>query len=236
MIEKTEMGRADQRPSSSLIGTGSESLLHPASPLRSLLWGSTALALFSTPAIGTGAIVSADLSRSGDGLLTLDTRSRLAWRQLEPTLGRSFFDVSGEFGKGGDFEGFRYATEQEFVTLVTNAGVLDFATLPTYRPQILGLQALLGISGVSGNTTFSLGMFSDASTGSFSRRAATLLTTDAIGRVTFNNQPNGPAPNLGSWLVRETAVPEPGSSALLLCATAAVITRQRTAPPRPFTL
>ena len=45
-----------------------------------------------------------------NGTGTTDSTSGLDWLDLTASTGRSYADVSGEFGTGGDFEGYRYAT------------------------------------------------------------------------------------------------------------------------------
>ena len=67
-------------------------------------------------------IMVGDWKTSGDALLTVDTTQGLEFLDLTESFGRSFSDVSSQFGAGGDFEGFRYATEQEAVNLINEIG------------------------------------------------------------------------------------------------------------------
>ncbi len=68
-------------------------------------------------------LVSASDPVFGAGSLTIDTDTNLAWLDLTFTDGKSFDDVSSQFGAGGDFEGFRYATENEVLTFFEHAGI-----------------------------------------------------------------------------------------------------------------
>jgi len=56
-----------------------------------------------------------------NGSYTTDTSAGLDWLDVTASLGRSFDDVSGQFGPGGDFEGWRFATTDEFSTLLVHA-------------------------------------------------------------------------------------------------------------------
>lgn len=75
-------------------------------------------ALLSTNSIA--AIISTDLYALGDNLLTQDSRSGLEWLDLTETNNMTFNEVSSELGTGGMFEGWRYATNEEVVSLWNN--------------------------------------------------------------------------------------------------------------------
>ena len=49
-----------------------------------------------------------------NGSYTTDTESGLDWLDVTLSINRSYSDVSSQFGSGGDFEGWRYATGIEF--------------------------------------------------------------------------------------------------------------------------
>ena len=66
------------------------------------------------------------LIESGDSVLgknsiTFDPATGLEWLDVTLSTGRSFVDVAGETGVGGDFEGFRHATEAELLELLVHA-------------------------------------------------------------------------------------------------------------------
>ena len=50
----------------------------------------------------------------------MDAKSGLEWLDVTKSVGRSYDDVSSQFGIGGDFEGWRYAIGLEFNQLVSN--------------------------------------------------------------------------------------------------------------------
>ena len=67
-------------------------------------------------------VVEADDPVFGAGALTRDATQGLDFLDLSFTEGRSWQDVTGKFGTGQEFEGFRTALESEVVNLVINAG------------------------------------------------------------------------------------------------------------------
>ncbi|HEX7036351.1 MAG TPA: hypothetical protein VF210_11280 [Pseudomonadales bacterium] len=71
---------------------------------------------------GERCLDRAGLAIDGDGLLTLDTETGLEWLDWSYTINLSHADVASNFAPGGEFEGFRYATLSELVTLYTNVG------------------------------------------------------------------------------------------------------------------
>lgn len=68
-------------------------------------------------------LVSAHYKTLGDGLLTRDTLTGLEWLDVPYSINRSYNDVASQFGAGGDFQGFRYATEAETVSFFQHAGL-----------------------------------------------------------------------------------------------------------------
>ena len=69
----------------------------------------------------------AELIDNGD--VTTDSDSGLDWLDLTISSGRSFSDVSTQFGSNGDFEGWRYANISEVKQLLINAGAdINFIT------------------------------------------------------------------------------------------------------------
>lgn len=68
------------------------------------------------------ALVSTSWLNPNDNLITVDTDTTLEWLDTTYTLNRSYNDISSEFGVGGEFEGWRYATEDDLITFFTNAG------------------------------------------------------------------------------------------------------------------
>ena len=67
-------------------------------------------------------LVNADWQSAGDSLITLDTVNKLEWLDLTYTSGRSYGEISSKFDAGDEFEGWRYATENEIVGLFDSVG------------------------------------------------------------------------------------------------------------------
>lgn len=94
-------------------------------------------------------LVSTD-SDYGVGTLTYDTDTGLEW--LSPSLGLSYGgsgccysynDINGQFGSGGVFEGYRYATAAELQTLFFTSAGIDLGT-PGSDNAVGSLISLMG--------------------------------------------------------------------------------------------
>lgn len=102
---------------------------HPFSLLGLAL---VALTLAASPA--KAVLVSQSDGVFGTDSVTLDTGTGLKWLDVNLSVNRSFNDVSGQFGAGGDFQGWRYATGAEVRNLIVSntvplAGSSDPASL-----------------------------------------------------------------------------------------------------------
>jgi hypothetical protein len=80
---------------------------------------------------------------------TTDSISGLDWLDVTASVYRSYNDVSSQFGTGGDFEGWRYATSIEFNALVTNytgnaISPTETGVIYQYDDKVDGLVSLLG--------------------------------------------------------------------------------------------
>lgn len=64
-----------------------------------------------------------------------DTSSGLDWLDMTPTIGLSYQYVSNQLGLGGDYIGYRYATEAEFNQLLTEASGTRINSNQTYYVQ-----------------------------------------------------------------------------------------------------
>jgi len=109
---------------------------------------------------GSASAVLLDL-----GNMTRDTATDLEWLDLTLTSDRTFLDVSTEFGSGGDFEGFRYASLSEVSHLFVNAGIPNVNTrtftAANYEP-VIALMALIGTERPDPNFPQTSGVTSDA--------------------------------------------------------------------------
>lgn len=69
----------------------------------------------------TTSYAGAALIDSADSNFTIDTESGLDWLDVTASVGQSYYDVSGQLGSGGSYEGWRYATNDEVESLVAHA-------------------------------------------------------------------------------------------------------------------
>lgn len=88
--------------------------------------------------LAQAGILVGDWKTSGDGLLTIDTTQGLEFLDVTQSRSRSVEEVMGNFGVGGVYEGFRYATEQEAVNLINEIG---WSGTPAFAAGIESLQA-----------------------------------------------------------------------------------------------
>lgn len=165
---------------------------------------------------------------------TTDTVSGLDWLDVTLSVNRSYNDVSSQFGVGGDFEGWRYATGIEFNDLAgrhtgisaTGYNIVDTtgttpstdllvyllgSTLDAFSIQGIGMtyDASIGVAEGEGQD-YTLGLLADASDSTGHYRA-TLLDTE-INAFDFYKAHDGALDDTlamyssGSFLVRNTLV------------------------------
>lgn len=73
-------------------------------------------------AVSLAVSMSANASIVDLGNITRDTDTGLEWLDVTETRGLSFNQVTAKMGKGGIYEGWRYATMAEFDQLITDFG------------------------------------------------------------------------------------------------------------------
>lgn len=105
----------------------------------------------------SAALETADDPVFGQGALTVDANSGLAWLDLSHTDGLSYNAVSAELGSGGQYSGFRYATEEEVLGFLSSAAI---AELPGESANNIGpitnLHSYVGTT--DSGSSFSLGI------------------------------------------------------------------------------
>jgi hypothetical protein len=84
------------------------------------------------------AFISFSDSRFGIDSVTLDTNTGLQWLDVPLSQNRSYNDIAVQFGTGGDFEGFRYATPSEVTNLFNSFGLVTGPANATHT-QFLNL-------------------------------------------------------------------------------------------------
>jgi len=184
-------------------------------------------ALTTAATAGLAGFSSADWQSAGDNLLTVDANGN-TWLDWTHTTDRSYNDVSSQLGAGGEFEGFRYATEAEMTQLYANAGAPVLDPIITVDPGYAGALSLLSvflgetwanqsqtgaIYGLEGSNAVNPSLVGDLGDGPF--HMATAFTTNVSGVVAlrhFNSGGSIADSTVGHALV---LVPAPGSAALL---------------------
>lgn len=171
-------------------------------------------------------LVEAMYKNHGDGLITIDTETHLQWLDLTQTTSMSYDYVGSQFGVGGLFHGFRYATEAEFESLMD-------AIIPSYSGNALGYQTATSESAVYAQTVYfqsllgvtdnrdtvfdSFGFYRDNSgvmrTGGTSRNFDTAFVYRDY-YFNYNDLATVGTPWHGTFLVRGISVPEPTGLAL----------------------
>ena len=174
-----------------------------------------------------------------NGMITLDTDTNLERLDLTESTNRSYNDVAGQFGMGGDFAAWRHATAAELTTLFTNGGFPPPHFNSPATPQMLALINLLGVTlvtpgSISGQLTATVGFYNDDADGphpgliglaslSHNDRTALLFAEDHdIAEASPDAvSPANPSQIFGHWLVRTVPIPEP--SALILFGSSVVL-------------
>lgn len=215
------------------------------SPVRTMagyakctLLSAGAMMLISLAPQAQAALVSTDWHAQGDSLITRDTSTGLEWLDLTASVNRSYTANLTQFGSGGTFSGFRYATANEVGQFFQNAGLpagtsssvqagLDFVNL-------IGNTSSGGLSfGLPGSIRIMTRGIAFQDTFSFNPGTGAYQTTEARVSVdSFFGQGNSRADisqgawpilanqsDVGSWLVRPavvSAVPEPESGLMAI--------------------
>ena len=112
-----------------------------------------------------GTLVSQDLSTPSDNQLTYDSNTGLDWLDLTNTYRESPADVLGGFGGYTTTLGFRYATEGEFLTLLTHAGITPGHSTSGDITNINNTRTLINLLSVTysdGHTYLSNGILADS--------------------------------------------------------------------------
>ena len=170
----------------------------------------------------SAAVVNADWKTSGDNLLTHDMVSGLQWLDLTETYGLTYSFVSGEFGTGGQFEGFRYATNAEVQNLWSNWSIDLSAGAPTSAstdPNVEIAASFLGNTwniyaswdypfGASGITANS-NVTGHNAMGAYQSEWGVVYETD--GNITVSDTLSNIQP-YGSYLVLASPVPVPAAA------------------------
>ena len=195
------------------------------------------LCFFNT---ANSTLISANDGTFGNGSITIDTATNLAWLDLSITTGISFNDISNELGVGGIYSGYRFASPEEVFSLFLEALIPDinsagnfghYGTLANAEPA-LSLIELLGASyqvKISGVTLSEVAGFSSQHVlingfdliqmpyAIVREGVITLEGSQSFGEVFTDGTfifPSNSYEGVGSWLVKPVDIVEPTSIAL----------------------
>ena len=206
------------------------------------------LSLFMFCNTVNASLFSANDSSFGNGSVTIDTSTNLAWLDLSITEGISFNDVSNELGAGGLYAGYRFASPDEVFSLFVEAQIPDinvagdFAHIGTVANAAPAL-ALIGLMGPSSQThagviLSEINGFSsqhvfingfDLIQMPYARVREGVVTQEGlqsfgevftIGTSVF---PTNSYEGVGSWLVKPVVVPVPPAITLLFSGLALLV-------------
>ena len=191
----------------------------PFQKVLSPIIGVSALFLLLTSAVIASPFVEKDFLASGDTLLTLDTITGLEWLDVTLTAGQDY-DVVESSSTYVLNDGFRFATQAEVQAMMTAFGisplngVFNAANLAPVTEALDLMGNLLG-------DTFHQAMYDQGPT-----MGLTIIQVDGSGTLAKGNlsQGTGLAKShdfngylgLGSYLVREAAIPAPPALYLLI--------------------
>lgn len=175
-----------------------------------------------------------------------DKTSGLDWLDITITFGKSYDYVSSQFGETGIYAGWRYATGDEFNTLISNytgATISGYGVINQETDLIDGLVTMLGYYSPVVDVYYAAGFIADSAPITSNYYRAGICDNDRVGTwcmgggnaqdVSVSHLDFAPSNysqwNLGSFLVRSTSnyVPEPTSAALVGLGIAAVAFRRR---------
>lgn len=202
-----------------------------------------AAGLIASLALGVCGVARAAVVSYGDGRASLDTTTGLLWLDITQSINRSYLDVSANFGPGGDFDGYRYATSYEVLGLWQNAGIIGtgilqdcfgvdciYAETVTADP-VADFVALIGGDTFTPDYSFGgvIGLTSTISQACINCGYTAYMTPELRIYTDTNNIPTAGLadaliveglrdhladPVSGSWLVSTTPVPLPAAAYL----------------------
>ena len=162
------------------------------------------------------------VSSFGDGSNSLDSATGFLWRDVPLSINLSYDYVGTQFGIGGQFEGYRYATDAELTALYTNADITNlFTSSASPHASVVSLMNLLGLTfnnstqhyvfGITG-TLLGPGVASLAYLGYENNSAGAVFLERAYPGITGVGT-SSPGTTVGSYLVRApvAAVPFPAA-------------------------
>jgi len=162
----------------------------------------------------------ADWKAPGDGRLILDRKTGLEWSAIAAP-NAPYNDVVTQFGPGGAFEGFRYASTNEVLELWSHAGitVIGGASAAANAGPVGALRSLgMGINDDNASSDSYCGRTGDAGpeiSGESTHQLLCLVALVGFPRLPYRaaaasvrgSVKDSTRASLGSWLVRRSASP-----------------------------
>lgn len=208
------------------------------------------IAAIGSPAAAASTVYEADLFAPGDGLLTRDPVLGLDWLDVNQTLGLSAIQIRAGVG-GWAALGFEHATTGDVCSLMGREAFAMTVCGTLSQEQVPGdvaadLQALVGATSETGGPSepshlrqtagiFDRGAFADDEAGwarlqyfrtSVGANETSLIVDGGLsGGSVWSAYSSDP--EVGHFLVRQIAIPEPTSGQLVFLAIVAAVTRSR---------
>ena len=179
-----------------------------------------------------------NIENHGDYLT--DTTTGMSWYKASLTAGMSYDYVESQFGAGGEFDGWRFATAEEFGAMLDSftgiaTGINGIEQTVVVSggdplvPQVWSVIQLFGHtyqSGGSGGTTFLHGYLADQNAAGEPYLGQLSYTSGWYGFKSISTDFGDSWDRLpginGSWLVKEMTVPAPSIVFLLFAGLVAI--------------
>ena len=160
---------------------------------------------------------SANASLIAESNYVVDTAQGLDWLRWDETNNRSYNDVASNFGIGGDFEGWTYATASQAETFLANFGFSNYSTT-AQRSSEDSFNELTGLMGIESTSTQSwiYGMVETSGTKATTYSHYFYSWMSVPEFKIFNLNKTYTAGFLGSFLVRDTSYVPPTTSPMIL--------------------
>lgn len=187
--------------------------------LRKKLYSAVSLFLITAPA--HAALIERDWHAVNDTALTYDSATGLEWLDITVTAGLSYNEVAMEFGEGGDYEGFSFASSQQLIDLFLAVDLHEIPNAPSSEgPKIQELLSYWGVTwylGTGERTEFFTSNTSGLNAGEHWTGRVFWLTGGDTGVTTeiYVREDSYSSLTIGSALVR-TASPVPVPAAIWL--------------------
>lgn len=179
--------------------------------------------LLIAAAMMIGLALPAQSAIIDNGGFTTDTATNLDWLDLTQTLGMSYDNVSAQLVAGGTFDGWRFASGDEFNLLISNwtgSTVSSYDEVMWPKGTFGSLISMFGITSPTG-AAYSAGLISDT-TPYPGQVWEAIIYAEASMPYDFTwahrnmYYTNVGYIQLGSYLVRESSAPVPEPSTVIL--------------------